>query len=66
MNKIERNLAGGVAATADKLAKKQAQGWVGSKGIFASHKRRSAAERLAKSAARSQKDQEFRLGRKKG
>jgi hypothetical protein len=66
MNKIERNLAGGVVATAEKLAKKQATGWAGAKSISAKHKYRSPAERLAKAAARSQKDQEFRLGRKKG
>lgn len=71
-----RDNYGGVKGTADRLAAKQAQGWTGSKGIHSRdqrHKERRRAsnakrlpERLAKAAARSQRDQAFRLGRKLG
>lgn len=70
----ERIKAGGVAATADKLAHAQAGGWLGSKSIHAdvrSRERRRLLnartfnERLAKAAARSQRDMAARGGTKK-
>lgn len=65
----------GTADTFDMLAKKQAAGWPGSKSLHSlpeqrERKRiksiRSRDQRLAKKAARIEKDMEFRKGMTKG
>lgn len=72
--RFERAKAGGVAATADRLSHLQSQGWVGSKSIHPHPKSRERRRiqnartinaRVAKAAARSAKDQAFRLGKTK-
>lgn len=70
-----RNFPGGVQDTVDRLSKKQAEGWLSAKSIHPDadtrarrrdRNRRTLPQRLAAQVARSQRDQEFRLGRKKG
>lgn len=70
----ERIKAGGVAATADKLAHAQAGGWLNSRSIHSDHRgrerrriknARTVNERIAKAAARSQRDMAARGGTKK-
>lgn len=69
----ERTKPGGVADTAEKLAKKQAEGWTTARSIHPDARSRARkrerntktfSERLTKAVARSQRDQEARGGMK--